>query len=151
MKIKVSKYVAKQMHRTENQIIMKTFKASGNGGQYINKTESGVLLIDTVTGLRAESSEERKQNQNRKIAKKKLVEKLVKFYTEQEIAKRKEEHAIDLTKIIRTYDFKNGVKDSRLPSKTFDLNRVLEGKELGKIINELLTEEVKDRLKSLDK
>lgn len=139
MKIKVSKYVAKSMHREANQIIMQTYIDSGKGGQHRNKTQSGVRLIDTITGLRAEDCTQRNQLANKKLAKEKLVLRLIEYYQTEE-AKSKE---TDLDKfgnqfeIVRNYDFKLGVVDRRVPGKTYSVDRVLSGKDLGKLIKDV--------------
>lgn len=139
MRIKVSAYVAKQMHREANQIIMQTFIDSGKGGQHRNKTQSGVRLIDTITGLRAEDCTQRNQLANKKLAKEKLVLRLVEYYQAAE-AKSKESaltNVGNLLEIVRNYDFKLGVLDRRVPGKIYSVDRVLSGKDLGKLIKDV--------------
>ena len=59
---------------TKKDFEIQTFRCSGHGGQNINKVESGVRIIHTASGARAESCEQRHQHQNKMIAFKKLVE-----------------------------------------------------------------------------
>ena len=49
-------------------VLFQTFRASGKGGQHINKTESAVRAIHVATGLTTTASDERSQHQNKKIA-----------------------------------------------------------------------------------
>lgn len=53
---------------------VQTFRAGGPGGQKQNKTESGVRIIHRASGARGESREQRSQNQNKKIAFRRMVE-----------------------------------------------------------------------------
>jgi protein subunit release factor B len=59
---------------TKKDFEIQTFRCPGHGGQNINKVESGVRIIHTASGARAESCEQRHQHQNKVIAFKKLVE-----------------------------------------------------------------------------
>jgi protein subunit release factor A len=59
---------------TKKDFEMQTFRCSGKGGQNVNKVETGVRLIHTASGARAESCEQRHQYQNKVIAFKKLLE-----------------------------------------------------------------------------
>lgn len=146
MKIKASKTVLKAMHRTEDQIEMQTYKGTGNGGQHRNKTETGVRLIDLVTGIRAESCEEKSQLANKKKAKEKLVRQLQAHYEKQELELRAKENYLDLSRTVRTYDEKHGVVDHRLNGEVFSFERVINGKDLRKIIERVLEEEVNKNL-----
>jgi peptide chain release factor len=57
-------------HETANGggVLFQTFRSGGNGGQYVNKTESAVRAIHIATGLTATASDERSQYQNKKLA-----------------------------------------------------------------------------------
>ncbi len=57
-------------------VVFQFFKSGGKGGQHVNKTESAVRAIHVATGLTAVSSDERSQIQNKKLAYKRLKERL---------------------------------------------------------------------------
>lgn len=61
---------------THKDFEIQTFRSGGSGGQNQNKRETGVRIIHNASGARGESREERSQNQNRKIAFKRLAETL---------------------------------------------------------------------------
>lgn len=60
----------------ERDFAYQTLRASGPGGQNVNKVESAVRATHVPTGLSATASDERSQLQNKKIAREKLVQKL---------------------------------------------------------------------------
>jgi protein subunit release factor B len=59
---------------TKKDLIIQTFCCDGNGGQNVNKVETGVRIIHKDSGTVVESREERTQGQNKKIAFRRLVE-----------------------------------------------------------------------------
>jgi peptide chain release factor 1 len=59
---------------TKKDFEIQTFRCSGKGGQNVNKVETGVRIIHTASGARAECCEQRHQHQNKMTAFKKLVE-----------------------------------------------------------------------------
>lgn len=59
---------------TRKDLVFQTFRSGGKGGQYQNKTESGVRIIHPASGAVGESRTERSQHQNRKLALQRLVE-----------------------------------------------------------------------------
>lgn len=59
---------------TKKDFVVTTFRCGGNGGQNVNKLETGVRIAHLASGAIAESREERTQGQNKKIAFKRLTE-----------------------------------------------------------------------------
>ncbi len=117
----------------ESDIRMEVFRASGAGGQHINKTSSAVRLIHEPTGLVASSQEERSQLQNRERAMGRLTAMIA--------AKAEEDRAAELDAIagkqaqvgwgsqIRSYVLQpyQMVKDLRTEIETSDVTGVLDG------------------------
>ena len=117
----------------ESDIRMEVFRASGAGGQHINKTSSAVRLIHEPTGLVASSQEERSQLQNRERAMGRLTAMIA--------AKAEEDRAAELDSIagkqaqvgwgsqIRSYVLQpyQMVKDLRTEIETSDVSGVLDG------------------------
>ena len=109
-----------------------TYRASGAGGQHVNRTDSAVRLTHLPTGVVVQCQSERSQHQNRDRAYKQLRAKLF----ELELAKRREEQqAIEDAKVdigwgnqIRSYVLdQSRVKDLRTEVERFDPGNVLDG------------------------
>jgi peptide chain release factor 2 len=124
----------------EAQIIVKdedlkidTYRASGPGGQNVNKTESAIRITHLPTGIVCACQTERSQHQNKETALRILKSKLLKL---QEEAKEKEEDGLrggvqkaEWGKQIRSYVLQpyQLVKDNRTQTETSDINSVLDG------------------------
>ncbi len=110
-----------------------TYRASGAGGQHVNKTDSAVRITHRPSGIVVQCQNERSQTQNRETAMKMLRSKLV----EREEQRRKEELAKEKGEVldvnfgsqIRSYVLHpyTMVKDHRTDHEMGDANRVLEG------------------------
>ena len=131
-----------------------TFRASGAGGQHINKTDSAVRLIHLPSGLVVECQDERSQHKNRAKAMAVLTARLVQL----EEDKRRAEEANtrrsllstgDRSDRIRTYNYPQGrVTDHRINLTVYRLNEVMEG-DLDTLVQPILHEYQADQLAAL--
>jgi peptide chain release factor 1 len=130
---------------------IETFRASGHGGQHLQKTESAVRIRHKPTGIVVQCQDERSQLKNRERALKILRAKLYDLklqQQQQEIAKLRKSQVKsgDRSEKIRTYNFpQNRVTDHRINLTLYNLQEVLDG-ELDEIINNLLKVRIKERI-----
>ena len=137
-----------------NDIRVDTYRASGAGGQHVNKTDSAVRLTHLPSGIVVECQDERSQHKNRARAMSLLQAKLL----DAEIAQRESEQAQqrkslvgsgDRSERIRTYNYPQGrVTDHRINLTLYKLAEILEG-DLGAVIDPLISEYQADQLAAL--
>ncbi len=125
-------------------IKMEVYRASGAGGQKVNKTSSAVRLIHIPTGIVTASQVERSQFQNRAVAMKMLISKLVEIKEKEHLEKLSDikgvQKEITWGSQIRSYVFMpyTLVKDHRTKYETGNINAVMDG-ALDPFINAYLT------------
>jgi len=127
-----------------DDIKMEVYRASGAGGQKVNKTSSAVRLIHIPTGIVVSCQVERSQYQNRDVAMKMLISKLVEIKERENLEKisdiKGEQKEITWGSQIRSYVFMpyTMVKDHRTGFETGNVNGVMDG-DLDGFINAYLT------------
>jgi peptide chain release factor 1 len=138
----------------QNDLRVDTYRASGAGGQHVNKTDSAVRLTHLPTGIVVECQDERSQHKNRARAMSLLQAKLL----DAEIAQREQEQAQtrkslvgsgDRSERIRTYNYPQGrVTDHRINLTLYKLDEILEG-SLDQVVDPLINEHQADQLAAL--
>ena len=135
-----------------SDIKMEVFRASGAGGQHINKTSSAVRLIHEPTGIVVECQTERSQFQNKDNAMRMLRTKLY------EIEKQKQDSEVanarksqvgsgDRSEKIRTYNYPQGrITDHRIGMSIYQMENFLNG-DLDEMIDNLIAADRAEKLK----
>ncbi|WP_297241976.1 peptide chain release factor 1 [uncultured Flavonifractor sp.] len=133
-------------------IEMQVFRASGAGGQHVNKTSSAVRLIHKPTGTVVECQQERSQFQNRdkamQLLRSRLYEEKVREQEQAVTDQRRSQVGTGMrNERIRTYNFPQGrMTDHRIGLTLYKLENVMNG-DLDEIIDGLITADQAERLK----
>jgi peptide chain release factor 1 len=131
-----------------------TFRASGSGGQHVNKTDSAIRLTHLPTGIVVECQDERSQHKNRAKAMSVLQARLNNAQSDAAAQEQSEQRknlvgSGDRSERIRTYNFPQGrVTDHRINLTLYKLAEVVEG-SLGEIVQPLINEFQAEQLASL--
>jgi len=139
---------------SKNDIREDTFRASGAGGQHVNKTDSAIRLTHLPSGLVVECQDERSQHKNRARAMALLQAKLLDIARSEQRSEQAETRRSlvgtgDRSERIRTYNFPQGrVTDHRINLTLYKLDEVIEG-ALDSVIQPLVQEHQADQLKAL--
>ncbi len=136
-----------------NDLRIDTYRASGAGGQHINKTDSAIRITHLPTGLVVACQDERSQHKNKDRAMKILRSKLYEIAQQaqfNEVAQERKSQVGtgDRSERIRTYNYPQGrVTDHRIGLTLYKLDQVVEG-ELDEFIDALITTDQSERLGS---
>lgn len=139
----------------EKDLRIDVFRASGAGGQHVNKTESAVRITHIPTGMVVSCQDERSQLKNRakamKVLKSRLAEKQREERHASEAAAKKEQvKSGDRSERIRTYNFPQGrITDHRIGFTAYNLEQFMQG-EIDELLAELIEAEKQDQLKVLE-
>jgi peptide chain release factor 1 len=131
-----------------------TFRASGAGGQHVNKTDSAIRITHLPTGTVVECQDERSQHKNRARAMSLLKARLLdaersKQETERSEARRLQVGSGDRSQRIRTYNFPQGrLTDHRINLTLYRLGEILQG-DMAELIDALNREYQADQLQAL--
>jgi peptide chain release factor 1 len=131
-----------------------TFRASGAGGQHVNKTDSAIRITHLPTGVVVECQDERSQHKNKARALSILSSRLLaaeqeKQHTEQSEDRKLQVGSGDRSERIRTYNYPQGrISDHRINLTLYKLDEVMQG-DLASVIDPLINEHQADLLAAL--
>jgi len=131
-----------------------TFRASGAGGQHVNKTDSAIRITHLPSGTVVECQDERSQHKNRARAMSLLKARLLDEAQSKQSAAQSEERRLqvgsgDRSQRIRTYNYPQGrITDHRINLTLYRLPEIMQG-DLGELVDALTREHQADQLQSL--
>lgn len=138
----------------QEDIRIDTYRASGHGGQYINRTDSAVRITHMPSGLVVTCQDEKSQLKNKEKAMKVLASRLYDLYQSQadsEYAqnRRAQVGTGERNERIRTYNFPQGrVTDHRIGLTLYKLDAIIDG-DLGELIEALTIEDQSAKLRAM--
>lgn len=147
------KFEAEDIDINKADLRTDTFRASGAGGQHVNKTESGVRFTHIPTGIVAESTDSRSQHKNRDIAMNRLYVKMKEAQViannlEQKTKRKSLVGSGDRSDKIRTYNYpQNRLTDHRINLTLYSLDKVVQG-NIEEIIEALQVAENAEKMKA---
>ncbi len=147
------KFEAEDIDINKADLRTDTFRASGAGGQHVNKTESGVRFTHLPTGIVAESTDSRSQHKNRDIAMNRLYVKMKEAQViannlEQKTKRKSLVGSGDRSDKIRTYNYpQNRLTDHRINLTLYSLDKVVQG-NIEEIIEALQVAENAEKMKA---
>ena len=137
-----------------SEIRIDVFRASGAGGQHVNKTESAVRITHLATGLVVECQDDRSQHKNKeralKILAARIKDRQVQEQQKKEASTRKSlVGSGDRSERIRTYNFPQGrVTDHRINLTLYKIEQIMDG-DLGELTQALTAEHQAEQLAAL--
>ncbi|MCU7923052.1 MAG: peptide chain release factor 1 [Candidatus Thiodiazotropha sp. (ex Dulcina madagascariensis)] len=137
-----------------NELRIDTYRASGAGGQHVNKTDSAVRITHLTSGIVVECQDERSQHKNKARAMSLLQAKLLsqareRVVSEQASSRKLQVGSGDRSERIRTYNFpQNRLTDHRVNLTLYKLDEVMTG-ALDQVIDPLLREHQVEQLAAL--
>lgn len=138
----------------KNDLRVDTFRASGAGGQHVNKTDSAIRLTHLPTGIVVECQDERSQHKNKARAMSLLQSRILSGIQEKQQQEQADERRSlvgsgDRSERIRTYNYPQGrVTDHRINLTLYKLSEVMEG-ALGEVVDPLRSEYQADLLAAM--
>jgi peptide chain release factor 1 len=144
------------VHIEEKDLRVDVFRAQGAGGQHVNKTESAVRITHIPTGTVVSMQDEKSQIKNRaramQILRSRIYEQERQRLADIRATDRKSQVGSgDRSERIRTYNYpQSRVTDHRINLTLYNLDAVVTGEDLDKIIEPLIAEDQAEKLAALD-